>query len=83
MKSSLVIALVVVVLVTVGTLAVMNKACNDQPSLSGPGGMVVQWMAVSPAWPAEPIELAKPATRRRQARRRQVLAACSRERCEP
>jgi hypothetical protein len=29
MKSSLVIALVVVVLVTVGTLAVMNKACKS------------------------------------------------------
>ena len=32
MKSPLVIVLVAVVLVTVGTLAVMNKACKKQPT---------------------------------------------------
>jgi hypothetical protein len=36
---------------------------SDQPPLSGPGGMLGLRLAVAPAWPAEPVGVAQPATR--------------------
>jgi hypothetical protein len=39
-------------------------------------------LAVAPAWPAEPVGVAQPATRRMQARTPLVLVACIRLRRE-
>src|SRR5215510_15572128 len=42
-----------------------------------------QVMAVAPAWPAEPVGVAQPATRRMRARTPRVLVACIRLRRGP
>src|SRR6516164_1066322 len=48
--------------------------------LSGPRCNVSLRLAVAPAWPAEPVGVAQPATRRMQAGTPLVLVACSRAR---
>src|SRR5262249_8624506 len=55
-----------------------SRGLADQPPLSGPGGNVSLRLAVAPAWPAEPVGVAQPATRRMQARTPLVLVACTR-----